>query len=79
LQIVQSKTQLPAYPLAAVSGREHNEALAEVLAAFGATSRAGIDAAAAAGDAGTTDLFTEVSRAIDKMLWKIEAHLQAKS
>jgi 3-oxoacyl-[acyl-carrier protein] reductase len=30
-----------------------------------------------AGDAGTADLFTEVSRGIDKQLWMIEAHLQA--
>ncbi len=29
-----------------------------------------------AGDADTADLFTEVSRAVDKQLWFIEAHVQ---
>jgi starvation-inducible DNA-binding protein len=29
------------------------------------------------GDADTADLFTEVSRGVDKLLWIAEAHLQA--
>lgn len=36
-----------------------------------------IDGAARLGEADTADLFTGVSRGIDKMLWKAEAHLQA--
>jgi len=28
------------------------------------------------GDAGTADLFTEVSRGLDKALWFLESHLQ---
>ncbi len=28
-------------------------------------------------DAGTADLFTEISRSVDKMLWFVEAHSQA--
>jgi starvation-inducible DNA-binding protein len=28
-------------------------------------------------DAGTADLFTEISRGIDKLLWFVEAHSQA--
>jgi len=31
-----------------------------------------------AGDADTADLFTEVSRDIDKLLWLVEAHAQSK-
>ncbi|WP_293151648.1 hypothetical protein [Okeania sp. SIO2C9] len=30
------------------------------------------------GDADTSDLYTEVSRTIDKRLWFLEAHLQSK-
>jgi starvation-inducible DNA-binding protein len=30
------------------------------------------------GDLDTVDLFTEVSRGIDKWLWFVEAHLQAE-
>lgn len=76
---MQTKIRLRPDPLAAMAKREHNQALAEVLAAFGATSRTGIEAAGIPGDADTADLFTEVSRGMDKMLWKIEARLQAES
>ena len=41
-------------------------------------ARAAIDAAGAAGDADTADLFTQVSRAVDKLLWQIEAHAQSE-
>ena len=34
--------------------------------------------AAAAGDAGSADLLTEISRGVDKSLWFVEAHLQAE-
>jgi hypothetical protein len=35
---------------------------------FGKTVRADIDASAAGGDAGTADVFTEISRATDKLV-----------
>ena len=37
----------------------------------------GFDDAGKAGDADTSDLFTGVSRGLDKGLWLLEAHLQA--
>jgi starvation-inducible DNA-binding protein len=46
------------------------------LAAFGKLARAAIDVADEAGDRDTADLFTGVSRQIDKDLWFVEAHLQ---
>jgi len=55
-----------------------NAQLADALAAFGASARAAIDTVAKAGDADTADLFTEVSRGVDKLLWMVEAHAQAK-
>jgi starvation-inducible DNA-binding protein len=51
-------------------------ALADRYAALAATTRRAIDAAAEAGDADTADLFTEISRGLDKQLWFLEAHLQ---
>jgi starvation-inducible DNA-binding protein len=69
-------TSLDEYPLDAVAGKETVEVVADRLAAFGASARAAIDASTDLGDQDTADLFTEVSRAIDKHLWFVEAHLQ---
>ena len=41
--------------------------------------RGAIDATAELGDADTADLFTQLSREIDKYLWFLEAHLQDKA
>jgi starvation-inducible DNA-binding protein len=71
-------SKLPEYPVEAVDGRSHVEALSTVLAAFGKNARAAIDEATGLGDADTADLFTEVSRGIDQWLWFVEAHLQAE-
>jgi starvation-inducible DNA-binding protein len=76
LQQVAKRTSLPAYPTNASAGETHVAALAKVLSTFGKSVRANIDAAGTAGDADTADLFTEVSRGIDKQLWFIESHLQ---
>ncbi|WP_416309676.1 ferritin-like domain-containing protein, partial [Spirulina sp. 06S082] len=44
-------------------------------AAYGKHIREAIDKTDAAGDADTADLYTEISRAIDKRLWFLESHL----
>ena len=77
VQTVAKTSKLPAYPLDLVAGRDHITSLSQALANFGATARAAIDTAGKAGDADTADLFTEVSRGVDKLLWMAEAHLQA--
>ena len=69
-------SSLDEYPLNAVAGRDTVTVIADRLAAFGNAVRAGIDASSEFGDQDTADLFTEVSRAIDKHLWFVEAHLQ---
>ena len=51
-------------------------ALSGAIASFGKSARSAIDAAANGGDADTADLFTEISRGVDKLLWKVEAHTQ---
>ena len=77
-RMVAKRSSLPEYPLSAADGRSHVEALSSVLAAFGKAARKGIDQANELGDADTADLFTEVSRGIDKWLWFVEAHIQAE-
>src|SRR5882724_6504622 len=72
------KSRLSEYPLEIHSGREHVTTLSRAIATFGASARAGIDAATELGDADTADLFTEISRSVDKLLWKVEAHGQGK-
>ena len=72
------RSSLPEYPAKAADGRSHVEALSSALAAFGAAARKGIDQSNDLGDPDTADLFTEVSRGIDKWLWFVEAHLQAE-
>ncbi len=75
-RVAAAKSHLPEYPLDIVSGRDHVMALSAALARFGKTVRAAIDVAGNLGDMDTADLFTEVSRGIDKLLWKVEAHTQ---
>ena len=74
VRMAATRSRLPEYPLHIASGSDHVAALSAALAQFAKSTRAAIDAAAALGDAGTTDLFTGVSRALDKLLWKVEAH-----
>jgi starvation-inducible DNA-binding protein len=76
-RIVARRSALAEYP-AAVDGRGHVEALSSALAAFGQSVRKAIDEANELGDLDTADIFTEVSRGIDKWLWFVEAHLQAE-
>jgi len=74
---VASRSTIPEYP-GARDGRQHVEAAAMALATFGRGVRAAIDQADGAADRDTADLFTEVSRGVDKWLWFVEAHLQTE-
>jgi starvation-inducible DNA-binding protein len=77
-RMAAKRSSLAEDPANAVDGRSHVEALSSALAAFGKSARKGIDQANELGDLDTADLFTEVSRGIDKWLWFVEAHLQAE-
>jgi starvation-inducible DNA-binding protein len=74
-RIAASESILPEYNLDAVGGIDHITALAERYAAYGKHIREAIDATDNLGDADTADLYTEISRTIDKRLWFLEAHL----
>jgi starvation-inducible DNA-binding protein len=77
-RIVAKRSTLPEYPLNVADGRAHVDALSTALAAFGKAARKAIDESNEFGDLDTADLFTEVSRGMDKWLWFVEAHLQAE-
>jgi starvation-inducible DNA-binding protein len=77
LQMAAKATRLGDYPEDAVASQVTVQMLAERFANLAATTRTAIDDADKLGDADTADIFTGVSRALDKSLWFLEAHLQA--
>jgi starvation-inducible DNA-binding protein len=52
----------------------HAKLLSERVAASAQTIRDDVQAATSLGDPGTADLLTDISRALDKSLWLLEAH-----
>src|SRR5713101_394966 len=75
IQVATARTGLKAYPLTLAEERAHVEALSSALAAYSTSVRQGIEQADALGDRDTADIFTEISRGVDKYLWFVEAHL----
>jgi len=75
-QVVADATKLPAYPTGIYAIADHVAALIDSYAAYANAVRENIDETDEAGDPDTADLFTEVSRAVDKQLWFLEAHVQ---
>jgi starvation-inducible DNA-binding protein len=76
-RLAAASSSLDEYPLDAVEGMDTVAAVADRLAAYGASVRAAIDTAIELNDQDTADLFIEISRTIDKHLWFVEAHQQA--
>ena len=76
-RIAAMYSSLTEYPLDTIDGMVHLSAVADKLTNFGKAVRADIESSAKLGDADTADLFTEISRVIDKQLWLVEAHLQS--
>lgn len=74
VQTIAHGSRLQAYPLDLTWGCDHLQALSASLAAFGKSARSAITSTDRVGDADTADLFTQISRATDKLLWKLEAH-----
>ena len=75
IQAVAGSTTLAPYPTDIYAANDHLVALAERYATLAGAVRAAIDETANAGDADTADLFTAFSRALDKNVWFLEAHL----
>ncbi len=69
-------TRLEEYPIEPMDSMSHVQALVERYAMVAASTRTAIDVAEEAGDMGTVDLFSDISRGMDKWLWFLEAHVQ---
>lgn len=76
-RMTASSSSLPEYPVEATEGREHLKALIDRYAAYTSSIRKAIDTADDHNDKDTADIFTEISRTVDKQLWFLEAHLQS--
>lgn len=77
VEIVADKSTLDAYPLEMTDIQEHVAHLKDRFMELGAAIREAAEVAEDAGDADTADLFTEVSRSVDKDAWFIGANADA--
>jgi len=77
VRVAAARSRLEEYPLNIADGTAHVEAVSKALSTFGREARNTINQADELGDADAADIFTEVSRGIDKWLWFVEAHSQA--
>src|SRR5580693_6680628 len=77
VRMAAARTRLTEYSIEIAEGMAHVEGVARALSTFGQEARNTINEADELDDADTADLFTEISRSIDKWLWFVEAHAQA--
>lgn len=73
---IAKASSLPAYPTNLTKSADHLREISALLRAHGEKIRKAIDTSDEAGDADTADLFTGVSRDLDKDLWFVESHLE---
>jgi starvation-inducible DNA-binding protein len=76
VRLAAANSKLSELPLDVTESLSMVDALAARYAELGARTRKAIETANEQDDADTGDLFTEVSRDLDKVLWFLEAHLQ---
>lgn len=76
VEAIGKRSNLSEYPLNIGAWADHVQRLRDGLATFGKDVRRAIDDTAKLNDADTADLFTEISRGVDKLLWMVEAHVQ---
>ena len=78
VRMAAASSRLPEIPTDIDTGVDYLTALVERYGIHANGMRAAIDEADRAGDADTADLFTEISRELDKDLWFLQAHLQER-
>ena len=77
VRLSAENSSLAEYPHEISDGTAHVDALSTALSDFGKKARKNIDVTDELGDKDTADLYTGVSRNVDKLLWFVEAHNQA--
>ena len=77
--VAAKRSKLKNYPLSITAGKDHLFYLSTQLSVYGKAVRTAITDTDELGDADTADLFTQISREVDKYLWFLEAHLQDKA
>ncbi|PRY93172.1 starvation-inducible DNA-binding protein [Hasllibacter halocynthiae] len=78
VDIAASRGEMERYPTDLVEVEDHVRALTERFADVGARIRKAIEESSDAGDADTEDLFTEVSRQVDKDAWFIGSNAPSR-
>ena len=77
VRLSAENSSLAEYPHEISDGTAHVDALSTALGDFGSKVRKNIDTTDELGDKDTADLYTGISRNVDKLLWFVEAHNQA--
>ena len=77
VRVASSTSRLDEYPLDALESRVHVDALVDRYGDYTSRVRHAIKKAEKLGDQDTADLYTSVSRAMDKALWMLTAHQEA--
>ena len=75
-RMAAANTELPEFPADVFDGAVMLQIVVERWAQYAASARAAIAQSDEAGDLGTADMFTGISREVDKLLWFAESHLQ---
>jgi starvation-inducible DNA-binding protein len=78
VRMAAAASRVPEIPTGINAGVDYVEALVERYGVHANAMRGAIDEADEAGDKDTADLFTEISRELDKDLWFLQAHLQSQ-
>lgn len=77
VRLAAERSSLSEYPHEISDGAAHVDALSTAMSDFGRKVRSNIDATEDLGDKDTADIYTGISKAVDKLLWFVEAHNQA--
>jgi starvation-inducible DNA-binding protein len=76
VRVASQTSSLSEYPLDIHTQANHVEALSDAIAVFGKSVRDASKEAIVIGDDDTADMFIGISRATDKSLWFVEAHVE---